>query len=70
MSLAEIKDSIDRMSDEERFFAAAYLHHRAQANDPTYQALLSTRMKRVDDGQKVTLEQAQRIHAALEAEGL
>lgn len=70
MSIAEIKDSIDRMTDEERFFAAAYLQYRAQTNDPAYQALLSERMKRMDGGQKVTLEQSQRIHAALEAEGL
>jgi hypothetical protein len=70
VSIAEIKDSIDRMSDEERFFAAAYLQHRAQASDPAYQTLLSERMKRMDAGQKVTLEQAQRIHEALEAEGL
>ena len=70
MSIAEIKDSIDHMTDEERFFAAAYLQHRAQANDPAYQALLSERMNRMDAGHKVTLEQAQRIHDALEAEGL
>ena len=70
MSIAEIKDSIDRMSDEERFFAAAYLQHRAQASDPAYQTLLSERMKRMDAGLKVTLEQAHRIHEALEAEGL
>jgi hypothetical protein len=70
VSIAEIKDSIDRMTDEERFFAAAYLQHRAQANDPAYQALLSERLNRMDAGRKVTLEQAQRIHDALEAEGL
>lgn len=70
MSIAEIKASIDRMTDAERFFAAEYLQHRAQANDPAYQALLSDRMKRRDAGQKVTLEQAQRIHDALEAESL
>ena len=70
MSTSEIKDSIDRMTDEERFFAAAYLHHRAQEREPAYQALLSGRMKRMDDGQKVTLEQAKRIHQALETEGL
>ena len=70
MSIAEIKDSIDRMTDEERFFAAAYLQHRAQASDPTYQSLLSERMKRMDAGHKVTLHQAQHIHEALEAEGL
>lgn len=70
VSITEIKASIDRMTDEERFFAAAYLQHRAQANDPGYKALLSERMKLMDAGQKVTLEQAQRVHAALEAEGL
>jgi ribosomal protein L9 len=70
VSIAEIKASIDRMTDEERFFAAAYLQHRAQAADPAYQALLSERMKRLEAGQKVTLEQAQRIHEALEGEGL
>jgi hypothetical protein len=70
MSLAEVKASIDGMTDEERFFAAAYLQHRAQQRDLAYQALLAERMKRMDAGQKVTLEQAQRIHQALEAEGL
>ena len=58
------------MTDEECFFAAACLHHRAQASDPGYQALLSERMKLMDAGQKVTLEQALRIHEALEVEGL
>ena len=70
MSIAEIKASIDRMTEEERFFAAAYLQHHAQAKDPAYQALLTERMKRLDAGKKVPLEKAQRIHAALEAEGL
>lgn len=70
MSIAEIKASIDQMTDEERFFAAAYLHHRAQASDPAYQSLLSERMKRMDAGLKVTLDQAQRVHEALESEGL
>jgi hypothetical protein len=70
VSITEIKASIDRMTDEERFFAAAYLQHRAQADDPAYQALLSERMKLMDAGQKVPLEKALRIHDALEAEGL
>ncbi len=70
MSTAEIKASIDRMTDEERFFAAAYLQHRAQEKDPAYQAILEARMKRMDAGHKVTLEQLQRIHQTLEAEGL
>ena len=58
------------MTDEERFFAAAYLHHRAQERDAAYNTMLSERMKRMDEGRKITLDQAQRIHQALEAEGL
>ena len=58
------------MTDEERFFAAAYLQHRAQENDPAYQVMLVERKKRMDAGHKVTLEQVQRIHNVLESEGL
>lgn len=58
------------MTDEERFFAAAYLQHRAQAENPAYRRILTERMKRMDEGRKLTLEQAHRIHGALEAEGL
>jgi hypothetical protein len=70
VSTADIKATIDQMTDEERFFAAAYLQHRSQGADPGYQALLAARMKRMDAGRKVTFEQALRIHEALEAEGL
>ena len=69
VSIAEIKASIDRMTDEERFFAAAYLRHRAQEQDEGYRALLSERMKRLESGQKVDFDQVKRIHEALEAEG-
>ncbi len=58
------------MTEEERFVAAAYLQHLAQAADPAYQAMLALRMQRLEAGRKVTLEQAQRIHQSLEAEGL
>ena len=70
MSTSEIKAGIDRMTDEERLFAAAYLHHRARERDPAYRAMLSLRMERMDKGHKVMLKQAKRIHSALEAEGL
>ena len=70
MTTAEIKASIDKLTDEERFFAAAYLQHRAQENDPAHQRLLAERMNRMDAGKKVTLEQVQRVHQTLESEGL
>ncbi len=70
MTTSEIKDSIDKLTDEERFFAAAYLQHRAQESDPAYQAMLAERMNRMDAGKKVTLEQVHRVHETLESEGL
>jgi hypothetical protein len=70
VNTAEIKMRIDQMTDDERFFAAAYLQHLAQERDPVYRAMLSERMKRMDDGKKVSLDQAHRLHQALEAEGL
>jgi hypothetical protein len=70
MSNTEIKASIDKMSDEERFFAAAYLQHLSEQRDPAYQTLLAQRMNRMDAGRKMTLEQAKRIHNSLESEGV
>ncbi len=70
MSTAEIKQRIDQMTEEERFFAAAYLQHLAQSRDPAHQRLLAERMARMDAGQKVGLEQALRVHQTLESECL
>jgi hypothetical protein len=70
MSTAEIKSGIDRMSDGERFFAAAYLQHLAQSGDAVYQALLTERLQRMEAGKKVTREQLLRVQQALETEGL
>jgi len=70
MSVAEIKASIDGMTTDERFFAAAYLHHLAQANDPAYQNALAERMNRMESGRKLGAEQVARIHQTLENEGV
>jgi hypothetical protein len=70
MSLAEAKRIVDEMSLEERLFLAAYLHHRLRADDPANRADLEERMRQVDAGNKVTLEQAWRLHSTLENEGL
>jgi hypothetical protein len=70
VSTSDIKAKIDQMTEDERFFAAAYLQHRAQENDPSYQMTLAERIKSMEAGHKVTLEQVQRIHDVLESEGL
>jgi hypothetical protein len=69
VSTAENKASI-KMTAKERFFAAACLQHRAQERDPAYQAVLAERMKRMDAGQNVALDQFVGLHEALEAEGI
>jgi hypothetical protein len=69
VSTSDIKANIDQMTDEQRFFAAAYLQHLAQENDPAFQVTLAERLKRMDGGHKVTLEQTRRVHDVLEAEG-
>jgi len=58
------------MTSEERVFVLAYLRHLERVDDPVRQSQLGERMRRMDAGHKVTLEQAERLHQALEAEGL
>lgn len=65
MSTVEIKSSINQMTEEARFFAAAYLQHLAQERNPAYQAVLAERVNRTASGAKVSLEQARQAHTAL-----
>ncbi len=70
MTTMQVKQQIDAMSDEDRFLAAAYLEHLSNAKDAAYRLNLSERMQRMDSGQKVSLEQLERLHHALEREGM
>lgn len=70
MTTLEVKEQIDAMSDEDRFFAAAYLDHLASEKDDVHRRVLTERMDRMDAGKKVSLEQLERLHLALENEGL
>lgn len=70
MNVAEIKSQIDRMTEDERFFATAYLRHLVEARTEEYTQLLAARMQRMDAGHKFSLEEAERMHRQLEAENL
>ena len=70
MSSAELMQTADRLTGEERVFLAAYLKHLARVEDPRYQAELSRLDREVDVGKKYSLDQVQRMHDALLAEGL
>ncbi len=70
MTTLQVKNQIDAMSDEDRFFATAYLEHLANEKDAAHRAELTERMNRMDRGQKMSLEQLERLHMALENEGV
>ena len=64
---AEIKRTIEAMTEDERFFAAAYLGVLIRRTDPAYRRTLADR---IDLGQKISPGKAQKAHTALESEGL
>jgi hypothetical protein len=70
VSTAKLKQTVDVMTPAERAFVGAYLQHLARADDPTHKAKLGMRMRRMDGGRKVSLEQARHLHRALKAEKL
>ncbi len=70
MSTAEIRATLDRLSPEDRFFAAAYLHHVAQGEDPAWRQELEVAQDAMDSGKKFTLEQVCAMHESLAAQGL
>jgi hypothetical protein len=70
MAVTEIKQQIDAMSDDDRFFAAAYLQHLANDRDEQRKSRLEERMSRMDAGQKISGEQLKDFHQRLEDQGL
>ena len=70
MTATEVKQQIDAMNDEDRFFAAAYLQHLANEQDDERRAMLTGRMNRMDEGRKVSFETLLGLHAELESKGL
>lgn len=70
MTTTRIREQIDAMTDEDRFFAAAYLQHLANEHDDQRKGTLEMRMNRMDAGRKFSLEQLVDTHQKLEAQGL
>ena len=70
MSTLELKRTAENLTAEERVYLAAYLKHLARVDTPAYQAELTRLNNEIDTGKKFTLAQVQRLHEALQAEGL
>ncbi len=69
MSVPELKSQIERWDAEERGFAAAYLRHLSRKGTLANQIELASAMKEFEEGRSFTLEQVERLHEALRAEG-
>ena len=63
MTTIEVRQQIDDMSEEDRFFASAYLLHLSNQKDEDRQSLLEARMNRMDLGQKFTLEHLEDVQS-------
>ena len=70
MTLDEVKRGVADLSEEERLQLSAFLKHLARVDTDANRAELSRIHRDMDAGKFWTLEQLQRISAALEAEGL
>ncbi len=70
MTLDEVKRGVAELSEEDRLQLSAFLKHLERVDTAANRAELSRIDREMDAGKYVTQEQWQRIHAALEAEGL
>jgi hypothetical protein len=70
MNPVQIKRVIDRMNEEDRFFALAYLKHLVRRDGPAHRAELGARLGQMNRGKKILLSSVRRLHERLEAAGL
>jgi len=70
MSATELIETANSLRADQRIFLAAYLKHLGRKNDPAYQVELARLNREIDDGKKISFEQAKRLHQELKAQGL
>lgn len=70
MTTTEVRQQIDAMSEEDRFFASAYLQHLANENDGERKSRLAERSSRMAQGKSLGLDQLKGLHESLAANGL
>ncbi len=70
MSHQELKATVDALSEDDRLWLAAYLMHVERRDSPEHKADLARLNREIDEGHYYTLEQFEKVHAALKAERL
>ena len=69
MSFAEIKDSIESCTLDQRLELAALIANLNRAEDPAYAAELDQRMADMDAGRKISQLNLEALHRKLSAQG-
>jgi hypothetical protein len=69
VSLAEIRDQIAGLTVDERLDVAALIAHLNRVDDPEYRSELDQRAADMDAGKKSTLDDLERRHQRLAADG-
>ena len=69
MSFAEVKQSIEEMSVEQRLEVAALIVHLNRSEDPEFQEELDRRMSAMDSGKKNSAKTLEQLHEDLIKKG-
>ena len=69
MSFAELKEQVAELTVEERFKLSAFLAELGQEKEADFREEVDRRMKAMDAGAKVTMEQFEERHRKQQAEG-
>jgi hypothetical protein len=68
MSFAQLRETVAGLSAKERFELSALLADLEQENESEFRAVVDRRVKAMDGGAKMTMEELERRHQELEAE--
>jgi len=69
VSVSEVKKQIDQMTEDERFYVAAYLQHLVNEKDAGHRSASAGADRRMDAGAKVAFGDLVTRHEALEKAG-
>lgn len=69
MSIAELKETADKLTAKERAWLKAYLYAKERASDPAWKTEMSRRLGRMRAGHGVSSEEYRRRVRALDRSG-
>lgn len=68
-TVQEVQEAIKGMTPEERNRVKAFLLHLSRVDDPAHKAEMTRRLEAMENGDRVTSEQVQKMHQDLLRQG-